>query len=125
MEKLKKLYHEIDHLSEELPAELSKKIYLYAQVLQVIGKLYSDSTREFKRAYAERKRKWGEALLTYEGTGKEKEGSAEVESYKYREIEADREAEMIRWKNAFISTQEIINALKIQLKTMMKEYENS
>jgi len=125
MDKLKKLYAEINSLNEELPAELAKKIYLYAQVLQLVGKYHAESTREYKRAYADRKRAWGEALLVHEGTGKEKEGSAEVEAYKYRQIEAEKEAEMWRWKNSFAATQEIINALKIQLKTLMKEYEDS
>lgn len=123
MDKLKSLYAEINKLDDEIPAQLSKKIYLYAQVLQFIGKYHADSTRAYKKAYAERKKAWGEALVVHDGTGKEKEGSAEIESYKFRMIEADTEAEMWRWKNSFAATQEIINALKIQLKTLMKEYD--
>lgn len=125
MDKLKTLYAEIDRLNDEIPAELAKKIHLYAQVLQWVGRYHSDSTRDYKKAYADRKRAWGEALLAFEGTGKEKEGAAEVESYKFRKIEADAEAEMWRWRNSFAATQEIINSLKIQLKTLMKEYDGS
>jgi hypothetical protein len=125
IERLKALYEEIESLDDENPAELSKKILLYTQALQLVGKYHSEATREHGRAYAERKKAWGEALATYSGTGKEKEGAAEVACYELRQQEAEAEADMWKWRNSFNATQEVINALKIQLKTLMKEYDNA
>jgi len=125
IEKLKELYADVDKLNEEIPSELSKKIFLYAQILQLVGKYHADSTREYKKAYSERKRSWGDAIVSGKGTGVEKQGKAELECYQFRKLEADAESEMTRWKNSFLATTEIINALKIQLKTLMTEYTNS
>lgn len=125
IDKLKKIYGEIDTLNDEIPSELSRKIFLYSQALQWIGRFHADATREHGKAYAERKRAWGDAMENTHGTGKEKEGAAEVASYPYRMKEAEAESDMWKWRNAFQATQEVINALKVQLKTLMKEYDNS
>lgn len=122
-ERLKRLYNEIESLSDTIPAQKSRKIFLLGQVLQIIGKFHADAVRAHGRAYAERKRIWGETITSADGTAKDKEGIAEVKSYEARIKEADAEADMWRWKNAFIATQELINAEKKDLEVLMKEYE--
>jgi len=122
-ERLKRLYAEIESLSDEIPQQKSRKIYLLGQVLQIIGKFHADAVRAHGRAYAERKRIWGETITSVEGTAKDKEGLAEVKAYDARIEEAEAEADMWRWRNAFIATQELINAEKKDLEVLMKEYE--
>ena len=121
-DRLKRLYGEIESLSDEIPQQKSRKIYLLGQVLQIIGKFHADAVRAHGRAYAERKRIWGETIAGVGGTAKDKEGIAEVNSYEARLKEADAEADMWRWRNAFIATQELINAEKKDLEVLMKEY---
>jgi|SRR5690554_1482932 len=122
-DRLKKLYAEIESLRDDIPAQKSRKIYLLGQVLQIIGKFHADAVRSHGRAYAERKRVWGEAITGHSGTAKDKEGMAEVKAYNARIEEAEAEADMWRWRNAFIATQELINAEKKDLEVLMKEYE--
>lgn len=122
-EKLDKIYREIEGLSDEIPAQLSRKITLYSQTLLIIGRYHAQAVRDHGLAYANRKRVWGETILNTEGTSKDKEAAAEVESFKARQKEAEAEMEVWRWKNAFQSHQEIIQALKIEQKTLMKEYD--
>lgn len=121
-DRLKRLYAEIENLSDEIPSEKSRKIYLLGQVLQLIGKFHADAVRAHGRAYAERKRVWGETIAGHSGTAKYKEGMAEVQSYDARVKEADAEGDMWRWRNAFTATQELINAEKKDLEVLMKEY---
>jgi hypothetical protein len=121
-DKLKRIYNEADALSHEIPAELSKKITLYTRALLIVGRYHADAVRAHGKAYAERKRVWGETILSSSGTAKDKEGMAEKECYPYRVQEADAEGEMWTWRNAYNSTQEVINALKKELDTLMVEY---
>lgn len=58
------------------------------------------------------------------GTGIVKEGAAEIAIFILRKEESEAESEVWKWRNQFQSTEEIINALKIQLKTLMTEYTN-
>ena len=122
-DRLKRLYTEIESLRDDIPAQKSRKIHLLGQVLQIIGKFHADAVRAHGRAYAGRKRIWGETIASHEGTAKDKEGLAEVKAYEARLKEADAEADMWRWRNAFIATQELINAEKKDLEVLMKEYE--
>lgn len=122
IDRLKQIYAEADALSNELPAELSKKIFLYTQALGIIGRYHADAVRAHGSAYAERKRIYGESIVNGEGTAKDKEGYAEMQSYEARIFEAQAESEMWRWRNAYTSTQEVINALKLELKSLMQEY---
>jgi hypothetical protein len=123
-DKFNELYEEIESLSDEIPSQLARKIYLYSLVLQWMGKYHAAAVLDYGKAYAERKRIQGEALINTKGTQRDKEGAAEVLSYEARLREAEAEAEMHKWKNAYNATTEIINALKIQQKTLMQEYGN-
>lgn len=124
-DKLKELYTQINNLSEDLPADLSKKIYLYAEVLQWLGKYHAEATFDYGKAYADRKHVYAKALVNTTGTGVVKEGQADIDAYPYRLKEAEAEREMNRWKNSLVATNEIINALKKQLDTLMREYDHA
>lgn len=125
MEKLKKYYAQINQLNEENPAELSKIITLYSKSLQRIGNFHADAIKAHGMTYADRKSTWGKTMHDTPGTGIVKEGAAEIAIYMLRQKEAEAESEVWKWRNQFESTQEIINSLKIQLKTLMTEYTNS
>lgn len=124
-ERLKELYTHINQLNDELPAELSKKIHLYAEVMQWIGKYHAEAAMTYGKAYADRKHVYAQALVNTPGTGEVKKGQADIDCYPYRVKESECEGEMLRWKNSLAATAEIINALKKQLDTLMREYGNA
>jgi regulator of protease activity HflC (stomatin/prohibitin superfamily) len=121
-DQLKPLYAQIDKLNDEIPAQQARKITLYAKCLQWIGKYHADAVLAHGMAYADRKRIYGDTIQQTEGTAVDKQAKAETESYEARIREADAEAEAEKWKRLFISTEHIINALKIEHKTLMNEY---
>jgi FMN phosphatase YigB (HAD superfamily) len=121
-DQLTELYNKINDLNAEIPAQQAEMIFLYGQALQRIGFYQADAVNDYKRKYAERKKVWGQAILDTEGTSKDKEANAEVESYFARLDEGKAEAEMMKWKNLYTSTIEVINTLKVKHKTMMDEY---
>lgn len=125
MNKLESLYKQINQLNDEIPSQLSKKIFLYSQVLQYVGKYHSEAILDHGKAYADRKGTWGKTMHDTPGTGIVKEGAAEIAIHFLRIKEAEAESEVWRWRNSFTATQEIINSLKIQLKTLMAELDNT
>jgi len=125
MSKLGELYKQAESLNEELPAELAKKIRVYAEIMQVIGKYHASAVNDYGQAYSARKLAHAEAIENAEGTGVMKEATAEIACNPYRYKESKAEADKERWRNAKDSTAEIINALKKQLDTLMTEYNNS
>ena len=125
MSKLSELYKQAESLNDEIPAELAKKIRVYSEIMQVIGKCHAAAVNDYGEAYAKRKLIYAETIIHTEGTGLVKEANAEVAAYEYRLKEAKAEADKERWKNAKESTEEIINALKKQLETLQMEYRNA
>jgi len=125
LDRLKRYYAEIESLNEEIPGQLTRKITLYTLALLEIGKFHAEAVNEYGRAYAMRKAKWGEIAMATEGSGVMKEAAADKGTYELRMREAAAESEMHRWKNSFEATQEVINALKVQLKVLVKELDNS
>jgi hypothetical protein len=113
------LYKQVNTLNDDLPGDVLKKLKLYAEILTWTGKLHSESLKEWKLAKAKRKETIA-TVYTYdpEGTVKDKEYKAEVAASEFRREEAVAEANCMRWKNAYTSTTEYINILKIQLKDM-------
>src|SRR5699024_1406037 len=103
-DKLKPLYEKINNLNEEIPSQLAKKIQLYAEVMQWIGKYHDEATFVYGKAYAERKNVYAQALVNTPGTGVVKEGQADIDAYPYRLREAEAEGEMHRWKNSLAAT---------------------
>lgn len=113
------LYKQVNQLSDELPCDVLKKLKLYAEILTWTGKLHSESLKAWKMAEALRKETIA-TVYTYdpEGTVKDKEYKAEVAAAEHRRNEAKAEGDCMRWRNAYTSTTEYINILKIQLKDM-------
>lgn len=118
-EKLQELYSRASSLNEDLPKELMDKLSLYGQILEYIGRFHADATKAWKLAEAKRRETIASAIVYgAEATGmeiktaKDREAAAEVIGAKARQEEALTEAEAQRWKNAYISTQEMIQILK-------------
>lgn len=114
-------YNQINELSDEIPSHVTRKIYLYSLALLEIGRFHAEAVNAYGHAYATRKSKWGEIAASTEGSGVVKEATADQLTHPLRVKEAQAEADMYRWKNSFEATQEIINALKVHLKVLVKE----
>ena len=113
MDKLSALYKQANSLNDELPGDLVKKLSLYGKILELLGGLWSASTKEWKLSESKRRSTIATVYsLDPKGTGKDKEMKAEMAASEWRIAEAEGEAESLRWKNAFISTQEMIMILK-------------
>ncbi|EZP77604.1 hypothetical protein H839_08224 [Parageobacillus genomosp. 1] len=111
--KLTELYKKAASLNEELPKELMDKLSIYGQILEILGGMWAAATKDWKLAEAKRR----EAIATHyslnpEGTTKDKEMQAEMAAAEWRRKEAEYEAEALRWKAAYIATQEQIQILK-------------
>ncbi|MCR6096876.1 hypothetical protein HXA31_20535 [Salipaludibacillus agaradhaerens] len=113
---LKQLYKQADSLNEELPGDVIKKMKLYGQIFELVGKFHASSLADWKLAEAKRREALASAYQYGEGTQKEKEARAEIAAAPHRQDEAQKEADCMRWRNAKDSTQETINILKVQLK---------
>lgn len=124
MSKLSELYNQAEQLNEEIPGELARKIRVYAEIMQVIGRLHAAAVNDYGHAYSKRKMAYAESIAGSTGKVVERESIAEIASNPFRMKEADAEADKERWRNAKESTSEIINALKKQLETLQMEYNN-
>jgi len=120
IDRLKKLYKQAEKLNDELPKELVDKLSLYGQILEIIGGLHAEAVKAWKLAEAKRREVIAAAIVygaELEGaepmkTAKEKEAAAEVAGAEARQKEALAEYEATRWKNAYMSTLEMIQILK-------------
>lgn len=125
LQEMAQLNKQLEGLSEDNPADLQRIILINTKMLQPIGKMYSQATRDFKYKYSNRKYAHGSLLVHSDGTGIERQGQAEIGSKHAREEEAEAEGEMVRWRHAFISTQELIQSQKLVLRAMITELENT
>lgn len=112
-DKLRELYAKAASLNEELPKELMDKLSIYGQILEILGGMWAAATKDWKLAEAKRR----ETIATIytldpEGTTKDREMKAEMAAAEWRQKEAEYEAEALRWKAAYLSTQEQIQILK-------------
>ncbi len=112
-EKLAALYKKANALNEEMPKELMDKLSLYGQILELLGGMWASATKDWKLAESKRR----ETLATIysldpEGSNKDKEMKAEMAAAEWRRAEAEGEAESLRWKTAYTSTQEQIQIMK-------------
>lgn len=118
-EKLKELYSKAAELDDELPGDLIQKLKYYGEILSITGRLHAASLSDWKMSEAVRKETIAKFFISnQDGTAKERDMKAELAVSKYRKMEAQAEASCMRWKNAYNSTMEIINILKIQLRDM-------
>jgi hypothetical protein len=112
-DKLAELYKKANGLDEELPKELMDKLSVYGQILEILGGLWANSTKDWKLNEAKRRETIATVYsLDPEGTGKDKEHKAEMAASEWRRAEAEGEAESLRWKNAFIAVENQINIMK-------------
>ncbi len=116
--KLSSLYKEANKLNENLPGDLMKKLSLYGRILELLGGFHASSMKVWKLAEATRREALASAYTYSNGTGKDKENQAEIMAAESRRKEAKAEAEATRWKNAYISKQEQIQIMKLQLRDM-------
>ena len=120
--KLDALYKKAESYNEEIPSELAKKIVTYTEILRVLGVYIAHATYNLGEVESARKREYALALTQEVGTGKEKEGKAELRISHYRKKINRADSDLIKWKNAYDSTKELINALKRQLDVLMMEW---
>lgn len=118
-EKLATLYKHAAELNEELPAELLKKMKLYGEIIGITGRLHAAALSDWKMHEALRKEAIA-SCFTYDpdGTAKEREMKAEYAASEHRKREAKAEGECMRWRNAYNSTTECINIMKLQFRDM-------
>lgn len=99
---------------DKTPYEMKvKRIEIMARMLVFIGRLSAGFSEEYKNIYAERKYTYAQAKLAATG---QKEAKAEIEIYELRKQEAQAFGNMERWRRAFETTKEEINALKYSVK---------
>lgn len=121
LEKLTTLYKQANSLDESLPGDIIRKLSLYGKILELLGGLHANALKDWKLAEATRREALASAFCyDVEGSAIERGHKAEIAAAHTRQAEATAEAEAQRWKNAYLSTQEQINILKLQLKDMQE-----
>lgn len=119
-EKLNQLYAQASQLNDDLPAQLIKKMEIYGDILELIGRLWAASQNDWRHAEAMRRETIATVYsLDPEGTVKDKEMKAEMAAAEWRKKEAQYEAEALRWRNAYTSIQEQINIMKKKYEHMV------
>ena len=121
VDKLKELYKQVNQLGDELPIEITKKLLLYGKILEIIGGIHAQALKDWKLAEATRREALASAFMyDLEGSAIERGHKAEIAAAHTRQEEALKEGEAQRWKNAYNSTIEIIQILKLQLRDMQE-----
>jgi hypothetical protein len=123
-DKLTLLYKQAEALNEEFPAQLMQKLSIYGQILELLGGMWAAATKDWKLAEAKRR----EAIASHyalnpTGTTKDREMQAEMAAAEWRRKEAEYEAEALRWKAAYIATQEQINIMKKKYEHLVNVYQ--
>lgn len=112
-EKLAQLYKQASGLDESFPAQLMDKLSIYGKILEIIGGLWANATKDWKLAEASRRETISSIYsLDPEGSNKDREMKGEMAASEWRRKEAELEAEALRWKTAYTSTQEQIQIMK-------------
>lgn len=122
--KLTELYKQAASLNEELPKELMDKLSIYGQILELLGGMWAAATKDWKLAEAKRRETIATVYsLDPEGTTKDREMKGEMAAAEWRRKEAEYEAEALRWKAAYIATQEQINIMKKKYEHLVNVYQ--
>lgn len=120
-EKLSMLYKQANSLNEDLPGDIIKKLSLYGKILELLGGFHAQAVKEWKLAEATRRETLASAFVyDMEGSAVERTNKAEIAAAQSRKREAETEAEAQRWRNAYNSTSEQIQILKLQLRDMQE-----
>lgn len=109
---------ELENYKEDNPSDLISKINAMTQMNVYIGKISSIIDGEYKRIYANRKLQQAIAEVNAPSP---KKANAEIEIAPLRSQESDAYEQMMRWRNAFTSTTEQINGLKLLLRMIMRD----
>jgi len=122
--KLTELYKQAASLNEEFPAQLMEKLSIYGQILELLGGMWAAATKDWKLAEAKRRETIATVYsLDPEGTTKDREMKGEMAAAEWRRKEAEYEAEALRWKAAYIATQEQINIMKKKYEHLVNVYQ--
>jgi hypothetical protein len=113
LEEIARLRRAADKLPDDNPGALINKIELLARCLVYLGRVSSHLDGTYKRVYA--KRKYEQAIAVTKAV-KDKQATAEIAVKELREEEAEAYEMMNRFRNAFTSTTEEINSLKLKLR---------
>ena len=117
-------YHQ---MLEQTPKENKRKrIELLSEQLVYIGKLAGEFSEVYKMTYAARKQVQYEAEVeaAEQRLKGGKEAHGELAAVEWRKKEAEAYGNMKRWGNAFISTDNLIQALKFDIKIDMNNSPN-
>ena len=117
-------YH---RLLEKVPKENKRKrIELLSEQLVYIGKLAGEFAEEYKETYATRKQVQAEAEIqaAEQKLKGGKEAHGELAAVEWRKKEAEAYGNMKRWGNAFVSTDNLIQSLKFDIKIDMNTNTN-
>ena len=124
IDKLSSLYKKLSALDEESPYELMQKLSIYGQILELLGGMWAAATKDWKLAEAKRRETIATVYsLDPEGTTKDREMKGEMAAAEWRRKEAEYEAEALRWKAAYIATQEQINIMKKKYEHLVNVYQ--
>ncbi|GJM84078.1 hypothetical protein HMSSN139_65740 [Paenibacillus sp. HMSSN-139] len=113
IEQIVKLRQEADALPDDNPGALMQKINLLSTCVMYIGRVSSQVDGDYKRHYADRKLQYA---LAYRNAKTSKAAEAEIAVAEMRQKEADLYQDMMRWRNALLSTTEELHALKLKLR---------
>ncbi|MEF2965076.1 hypothetical protein V3851_04465 [Paenibacillus sp. M1] len=113
LEQIIKLRQEADALPDDNPGALMSKINLLSNCVMYIGRVSSQVDGDYKRHYAERKYQYA---LAYKAATGGKAAAAEIAIHDMRIKEAELYQDMMRWRNALVSTTEELHALKLRLR---------
>lgn len=113
IEQIVRLRMEADELQDDNPGALMNKIHLLSTCVMYIGRVSSHVDGEYKRHYAARKYEYA---LAYQRASGGKQAAAEIAIHDMRLKEADLYQDMMRWRNALISTTEELHALKLKMR---------
>ena len=117
MDKLSALYKQANELDECVPAEIVKKLSLYGKILELLGGFHAIAVKDWKLSESARREALASAFCyDIDGSVVERTNKAEIKAAPSRRKEAEAEAEAQRWRNAYNSTSEIIQILKLQLR---------
>lgn len=113
LEQIIRLRQEADALPDDNPAALMSKITLLTNCVMYIGRVSSQIDGDYKRHYAARKYEYAKA---YQKASGGKAAAAEIAVHDMRIEEANLYQDMMRWRNALVSTTEELHALKLRLR---------
>ena len=118
IEKLTELYRQATELDEELLGDLIKKLSYYGKILELLGGIHAAALTDWKLAESNRREAIATTFENFDGSVAERTNKAESSSSLQRREEAKAEGEAMRWKNAYNSTLEQIQIMKLRLRDM-------